>query len=72
VNAGILLAAYPVWQVCLVQRTKSALGTRVLTHGWEYIEEGIANYEQKLRNIQFKALTKLAHNLNYDLVPQSS
>ena len=44
----------------------------VLTHGWQYIEEGIANYQQKLRNTQFKALRKLAHTLNYDLVPQSS
>ena len=44
----------------------------VLTRGWEYIEEGIANYEQKVRNTQFKALRKLARTLNYDLVPQSS
>ena len=40
----------------------------VLTQGWEYVEAGLAKYEQRVRETQFKALKKLARTLNYDLV----
>lgn len=43
----------------------------VLTKGWEYVEQGIAKYEQKLREIQTKALQKLARKLNYVLLPKA-
>jgi len=44
----------------------------VLTQGWQYIEEGIAKYEEKVRQTQFKALRKLARTLDYDLVPKAA
>ena len=43
----------------------------VLTKGWEYVEEGIAKYEQRVRELQLKALQKLAKNLDYVLVPKA-
>lgn len=42
----------------------------VLTQGWDYVEAGIAKYEQRVRETQFKALKKLAKTLNYELVPK--
>jgi transposase len=44
----------------------------VLTRGWEYVEEGIAKYEQRVRETQLKALKKLARRLKYTLVPQTA
>ena len=44
----------------------------VLTKGWEYVEQGIAKYEQRIREMQMKALQKLARTLNYILVPKAS
>jgi transposase len=40
----------------------------VLTQGWEYVEEGIAKYEERVRQMRLKALQKLAKELNYALV----
>ncbi len=42
----------------------------VLTRGWEYVEEGIAKYEARVRQMQLRALQKLARTLNYELVPK--
>ena len=42
----------------------------VLTKGWDYVEEGIAKYEQRVRLVQLKALQKLAKTLNYVVVPK--
>lgn len=44
----------------------------VLTQGWDYVEAGIAKYEQRVRETQFKALKKLAKTLNYELVPKTA
>lgn len=44
----------------------------VLTQGWQYIEAGIAKYEERIQQMQFRALKKLAKTLNYDLVPKSA
>jgi transposase len=43
----------------------------VLTKGWEYVEEGIAKYEQRIRELQMKALRKLAKTLDYILLPKT-
>lgn len=43
----------------------------VLTKGWEYIEEGVAAYEKKVRVTQLLALKKLARTLNFDLVEKT-
>lgn len=42
----------------------------VLTKGWEYVEEGIVKYEQRVRATQLRALKKLAGAFNFDLVPK--
>jgi len=44
----------------------------VLTQGWEYVEQGIANYERRVRAMQMKALKKLAKSLDYELVPKAA
>jgi transposase len=44
----------------------------VLTQGWQYVEQGIAKYEQKVRQTQVKVLRKLARTLDYDLVPKTA
>jgi transposase len=44
----------------------------VLTKGWNYVEEGIIKYEEKLRQMQLKALKKLAKTLKYDLIPKTA
>lgn len=41
----------------------------VLTKGWQYVEEGIEKYEQRIRQAEFKALQNLAKRLNYVLIP---
>jgi transposase len=43
----------------------------VLTQGWQYVEQGIAKYEQRVRQIELKALAKLAKKLNYVLLPKT-
>jgi transposase len=43
----------------------------VLTYGWEYVEEGIKKYEQRVRETQIKTLKKLARTLKFDLVPKA-
>jgi len=43
----------------------------VLTKGWDYVEQGIAKYEQKVREMQTKALQKLAKKLNYVVIPKA-
>jgi transposase len=44
----------------------------VLTQGWQYVEDGIKKYEQKVRDTQLKVLQKLARSLKYNLVPKNS
>ena len=41
----------------------------VLTKGWEYVEEGIQKYEQRIHEQKLGALKKLAKTLNYLVVP---
>ncbi len=43
----------------------------VLTQGWEYVEEGIAKYQERVRQQELKVLQKLAKRLNYVLLPKS-
>ncbi len=43
----------------------------VLTKGWDYVEQGIAKYEHRVREIQLKVLQKLARNLHYVLLPEA-
>jgi transposase len=43
----------------------------VLTRGWEYVEEGIAKYQERVQKTQLKALQKLAKQLNYIVIPKS-
>jgi hypothetical protein len=43
----------------------------VLTQGWEYVEQGIANYQERVRKTELKALEKLAKRLNYVVLPKS-
>lgn len=40
----------------------------VLTQGWQYVEDGIKKYEQKVRDNQLRALKKLARSLKCDLI----
>jgi len=40
----------------------------VLTQGWEYVEAGIKQYEQRVRETQVKALKRLAKRLNFQIV----
>jgi hypothetical protein len=42
----------------------------VLTKGWDYVEEGIAKYEARVREMQLKELQKLAKKFDYMLVPK--
>jgi transposase len=44
----------------------------VLTQGWEYVEQGLAKYEEKLRKQQVKALQRLAKTLNYVVIPNTT
>ena len=44
----------------------------VLTQGWQYVEEGIAKYEQRVRKVQVSVLKKLARTLKYDLIPKAA
>jgi transposase len=44
----------------------------VLTQGWQYVEEGIAKYEERVRKVQVSVLKKLARTLKYDLVPKAA
>jgi len=41
----------------------------VLTQGWEYVEQGIAKYQERLRQQQMKVLRKLAKQLDFVLIP---
>jgi transposase len=43
----------------------------VLTKGWDYVEQGIAMYEQRVRDTQKKVLRKLAKQLDYEIVPRN-
>jgi transposase len=44
----------------------------VLTKGWEYVEQGIAKYEERVRQTQFRALQKLAKHLNFVVLPKAT
>jgi len=44
----------------------------VLTEGWEYVEQGIAKYQERLRQQQLRALQKLAKQLNYTVTPMTT
>jgi len=41
----------------------------VLTKGWDYIEEGIAKYEQRVKEMQLRILKKMARQLKFALTP---
>ena len=43
----------------------------VLTQGWNYVEQGIAQYQERLQQQQLKMLHKLAKAMNYVLIPKS-
>ena len=43
----------------------------VLTKGWDYVEQGIVKYEQRVHEVQMKVLQKLAKKLNYVLIPKA-
>jgi len=43
----------------------------VLTKGWEYVEQGMAKYEQRLHDVQVKVFHKLAKKLNYVVLPKA-
>jgi transposase len=43
----------------------------VLTQGWAYVEQGIAQYEDRLRQQQLKALQKLARTLDCIVIPKT-
>jgi|SRR5579859_884780 len=43
----------------------------VLTKGWEYVEQGIAKYEERLRLMRFNALQKLAKEMGFVVVPNA-
>jgi len=43
----------------------------VLTKGWEYVEQGIAKYEERIRQMRLKALQKLAKELDFVLLPKN-
>lgn len=43
----------------------------VLTKGWDYVEAGIAKYEERILLMRFKALQKLAKELNFVVVPKA-
>lgn len=43
----------------------------VLTKGWEYVEQGIAKYEERVRLMRFQALQKLAREFNYVVLPKA-
>jgi transposase len=43
----------------------------VLTQGWEYVEAGVAQYQEKLRQQQLKALHKMAKKLDFVLIPKT-
>ena len=43
----------------------------VLTKGWEYVEQGIAKYEERVRLMRLKALEKLAKELGYVILPKA-
>jgi transposase len=43
----------------------------VLTQGWEYVEQGIAKYQERVRKHELKALQKLAKRLDFVVLPKS-
>jgi len=42
----------------------------VLTQGWEYVEQGIAKYPERMQQQQLKALQKLARKLDCVILPK--
>jgi transposase len=43
----------------------------VLTKGWEYVEQGIAKYEERVKQMRLNALQKLAQDLNFVVLPKA-
>lgn len=43
----------------------------VLTQGWDYVEQGITNYQERVRKHEVKALQKLAKRLDYLVLPKA-
>lgn len=43
----------------------------VLTQGWNYVEQGIAQYQQRLHEQQLKTLHKLARKMDFVLIPKA-
>lgn len=42
----------------------------VLTKGWEYVEQGIRKYEERMRQVELKSLRKLARKLEMVVMPK--
>ncbi len=42
---------------------------RIVTKGWEFVENGIKQYEDRLKKDRLKWLQKQAKDLNYTLAP---
>jgi transposase len=43
----------------------------VLTKGWDYVEQGISKYEERVRQTELKALQKLAWRLDMVIIPKA-
>jgi transposase len=43
----------------------------VLTQGWDYVEQGITNYQERVRKHELKALQKLAKRLDCFVLPKA-
>jgi hypothetical protein len=43
----------------------------VLTQGWDYVEQGIAKYEKRVREMELKILQKLARRHHFVLLPKA-
>jgi transposase len=44
----------------------------ILTKGWEYVEQGVAAYEEKHRRLQMERLKRLAHVLGMAVIPTTA
>jgi transposase len=61
-RAAVKAAAYKVAKLIYL----------VLTQGWEYVEQGIAKYEKRVREMELKVLSKLAKKHNFVLMPKTA
>ena len=75
------------WLACFYRRIRAKRGAKVaikatayklakliylvLKNGWDYLEQGMAKYKERIRQQELKALQKLAKRLDYVLLPKS-